>query len=122
MKINFRNISVRFTLRDDAPSGTPLELPRQNRLIPTLIVVAMFVAFAAVWVQQVSKLNLHALGSVFDLMGMLFSLFWLLGWSVGVILLALLVVFLVFFGDSARVVSAQRFSSNTRERGALWAT
>ena len=107
MNINFRNISIRLTLRDDAPSGTPLELPRQNRLIPTLIVVALFVAFAAVWVQQASKLNLHALGSVFDLMGMLFSLFWLLGWSVAVILLALLVVFLVFFGDSARVVGGR---------------
>lgn len=41
-----------------------------------LVVVAMFALFASVLVQQASKLNLHALGSVPDLMGMLFSLFW----------------------------------------------
>lgn len=103
MNKNFRNMFTRFTLRDDASDGMPLELPRRNTTVPALIVAGMFAIFAAVLVQQVSRLNLHALGSIFELMTMLFELFWVLGWSVGVLALAALTVFLLFFGESARV-------------------
>lgn len=103
MNKSFRNMPVRFTLQDDAVSGTPLELPRRKMGVLILIVVAMFAVFASVLVQQVARLNLHALGSVSDLMGMLFSLFWALGWSVGVMLLGALALFLMFFGESARL-------------------
>ena len=98
---------VRFTLRDDAASGTPLELPRRKIGVLILIVVAMFALFASVLVQQVARLNLHALGSVSGLMGMLFSLFWALGWSVGVMLLGALALFLMFFGESARLADGR---------------
>jgi len=54
-------------------------------------------------VSQMARLDLHALGSVFDLMAMLFQLFWMLGWSVGVLALGALTVFLLFFGESARL-------------------
>jgi hypothetical protein len=104
LKKNFRNMPVRFTLRDDAASGIPLDLPRRKMGVLILIVVAMFILFASILVQQVAKLNLHALGSVSELMGMLFSLFWALGWSVGVMLLGALALFLMFFGESARLV------------------
>jgi hypothetical protein len=104
---NFRNLPVRFTLRDDAANGMPLELPRRKMGVLILIVVAMFILFASVLVQQVARLNLHALGSVSDLMGMLFSLFWALGWSVGVMLLGALALFLMFFGESARLADGR---------------
>ena len=107
MNKNFRNLPVRFTLRDDAASGTPLELPRRKMGVLILIVVAMFAVFASVLVQQVARLNLHALGSVSNLMGMLFSLFWALGWSVGVMLLGALALFLMFFGESARLAGGK---------------
>jgi hypothetical protein len=94
---------------DDAPPGAPLELPRRNMVGPILIVLILFIAFAAVWVQQVTKLSLQP-GNVFDLMGMLFSLFWIMGWSVGVLVLAALLVFLFFFGDSARVADGRLIS------------
>jgi Family of unknown function (DUF6498) len=104
---NFRNMPVRFALRDDAASGTQLDLPRRNLAILNLIVVAMFILFAGVLVQQISKLNLHAQSSVFDLMGTLFSLFWVIGWSVGVLLLGALAIFLLFFGESARLADGR---------------
>src|SRR4030066_900696 len=40
-------------------------------------------------------------------MAMLFSLFWTLGWSVGVLALGALTVFLLFFGESARLAGGR---------------
>lgn len=67
----------------------------------------MFAVFAGVLVSQIARLNLHALGSVFDLMAMLFQLFWILGWSVGVLALGALAVFLLFFGETARLAGGR---------------
>lgn len=107
MKVNYHNVWVRLTLRDDAAIGASLDLPRRNTIIPALVVAAMFVIFAGILVQQIEKLNLNALGSVFDLMSMLFGLFWILGWSVGVLTLGALAIFLFFFGESAWLVSGR---------------
>jgi len=103
LKLNYNNVHTRFTLRDDAAGGTPLELPRRNTWLPAILVAGMFVIFAGVLVSQIARLNLHALGSVFDLMSMLFELFWILGWTVGVLGIGALTVFLLFFGESARL-------------------
>jgi hypothetical protein len=103
LKLNYHNVRTRFTLRDDAARGTSLELPRRNTILPGILVAGMFAIFAGVLVSQIARLNLHALGSVFDLMAMLFELFWMLGWSVGVLALGALTVFLLFFGESARL-------------------
>jgi hypothetical protein len=103
LKLNYNNVHTRFTLRDDTAGGTPLELPRRNTILPAIVVAGMFAIFAGVLVSQIARLNLHALGSVFDLMAMLFQLFWLLGWSVGVLAFGALTVFLLFFGESARL-------------------
>jgi len=40
-------------------------------------------------------------------MAMLFQLFWMLGWSVGVLALGALTVFLLFFGESARLADGR---------------
>jgi hypothetical protein len=105
LKLNYHNVHTRFTLRDDAAGGTPLALPRRNMILPAIVVAGMFAIFAGVLVSQMARLNLHALGSVFDLRAMLFELFWVLGWSVGVLALGALTVFLLFFGESARLAS-----------------
>ena len=87
MKLNYHNVRTRFTLRDDAAGGASLELPRRNTILQAILVAGMFAIFAGVLVSQIASLNRHALGSVFDLMAMLFQLFWMLGWSVGVLAL-----------------------------------
>jgi hypothetical protein len=107
LKLNYHNVHTRFTLRDDTAGGTPLELPRRNTILPAIVVAGMFAIFAGVLVSQMARLNLHDLGSVFDLMAMLFELFWLLGWSVGVLALGALTVFLLFFGESARLAGGR---------------
>ncbi len=85
----------------------PLELPRRNTILPAILVAGMFAVFAGILVSQFAKLNLHPLGSVFDLMSTLFSVFWMLGWSVGVLALGALTVFLLFFGESARLAGGR---------------
>ena len=107
MKLNYNNLQPRFTLRDDTAGGAPLELPRRNTILPGILVAGMFAVFAGVLVSQFAKLNLHALDSVFDLMSSLFSVFWMLGWSVGVLALGALTVFLLFFGESARLAGGR---------------
>ena len=99
--LNYRNVHTRFSVRDDAAIGVPLELPRRSTILPGLFVAAMFAVFAGILVNQIAKLNLHAQGSVFALMVTLFSLFWILGWSVGVMALGALTVLLLFFGELA---------------------
>lgn len=107
MNRHFRNLTTRFTLQDDTPGGTPLELPRRKMAMPAITVAAIFAVFASVLVVQISKLNLQAMDSVFDLMAMLFELFWILGWSAGVLALGALTVVLVFFGESARLAGSR---------------
>ena len=107
MNINFRNIPLRLTLRDDAAGGTPLELPRQNLAAPATVVGLMFLIFAGVFVYQIARLNLHPQGDIFGIVSLLFDLFWLLGWSAGVLLLGALTILLFFGKDAARVVGKQ---------------
>lgn len=107
MKLNHNNLCTHFTLRDNTAGGTPLELPRRNTILPAILVAGMFAVFAGILVSQFAKLNLHALDSVFDLMSTLFSVFWMLGWSVGVLALGALTVFLLFFGESARLAGGR---------------
>ena len=93
---------IRYTLTDDASGSTPLELP-VRRMWPAGVAVAIFFAvFASVaWVQIVAmRLQVR---DVFDLMFLLFQVFWILGWSVGVFVLGALAFLLLFYRDSARI-------------------
>jgi len=100
----------RFTFNAAPESGTPLESPRTIPLVAGLLVAAMFAIFAAVWWSQFSRLHLSAANGVFDLMGELFSLFWLLGWSIAVLFLAALTLALLFYREAA-YLSAGRLVS-----------
>lgn len=94
---------LRVALWDDPAGATPLELPARRMWPAGLIVGAIFAIFAGVLWVQVVKLPAHALRSVFDLSSMLFEVFWIVGWSVGVLILGALTVLLLFYGESARL-------------------
>jgi hypothetical protein len=94
---------TRFVLGDDAAGGTPLELPGRSAGMVTVIVAAMFAVFAGVLVYVIATLDLHGARSVSALAGMLFKLFWILGCSLGVLVLGALTVLLCFYRESARL-------------------
>lgn len=99
--LNLRRKFYRFTFNAAPEAGAPLEMPRAIPRAAGLGAAGMFAIFAWVWWRQFSELHLDASGSMFDLMGSLFSLFWLMGWSVGVLFLAAVTLFLLFFREAA---------------------
>jgi hypothetical protein len=98
---------IRYTLRDDAAGGIALELPSQRHWIAGLVLGVFFLIFAAVEVGMIAKIGLHKANDVFSLMMMLFDVFWLLGWSVGVFILGGLTVLFLFYRQSARIEGAR---------------
>jgi hypothetical protein len=94
---------MRFALRDDAAGGTPLELRSRSAGMVAVVVGAMFAVFAGVLVYMIATLNLHDTGNIPALVGTLFKVFWLLGWSLGVLILGALTVLLCFYRESARL-------------------
>jgi hypothetical protein len=104
---------MRWTLSEPEAGASPIELPRRAVTVPALILFAMFLVFAGVLVVEVRGLHPGAVNSVSDLAGMLFRLFWALGWSLGVVVLGALSVLLGFYRESlyirdGRLVSAPR--------------
>ena len=93
----------RFAFGDQPTQGTPLQLPRRNLGPVVAIVAGMFVVSAGVLVYVIARLNWHPLGSVGALTGFLFQLFWIVGWSIGVLALGALTVLLSFYRESARL-------------------
>ena len=93
----------RVALRDDPAGGTPLDLPARRMWPAGLIVGVMFAIFAGILWVQIANLHPQGLRSVFDLSFMLFELFWIVGWSVGVVFLGAVTVLLLFYRDSARL-------------------
>ena len=98
---------MRFALSDDAAGAAPLELPRRNMAMAAAVAAAMFAIFAWILVSQIARLDPHSLRSVSALMGLLFEIFWILGWSVGVAFLGALTVLLGFYRESARVAGGR---------------
>ena len=95
----------RVALWDDPAGSTPLEFPARRMWPAGLIVGAMFAIFAGILWVQIANLHPQGLRSVFDLSFMLFGLFWIIGWSVGVLILGALTVLLLFHGESARLAN-----------------
>jgi len=98
---------MRVALSDEAAGATPLELPRRNMAWAAVAAAAMFALFAGILVSQIARLDLHAARSVSALMSFLFELFWILGWSVGVVVLGALTVLLGFYRESARLAGGR---------------
>jgi len=94
---------LRVTLRDNDSGSTPLELP-DRRMWPVGIAFAvLFAIFASVAGIMVAKASVQPVHDVFDLMMFLFSVFWILGWSVGVVILGALTALLLLYRESARL-------------------
>jgi hypothetical protein len=95
---------IRISFFDDPTGSTPLPLP-SRRLWPVALVTGVFFAImAAIAWSQISAIRLQEVKSVFDLTALLFQVFWVLGWSVGVFILgALTFLLLLFYGESARL-------------------
>src|SRR5439155_1195677 len=107
---------MRVALSDEAAGATPLELPRRNMAWAAVAAAAMFALFAGILVSQIARLDLHAARSVSALMSFLFELFWILGWSVGVVVLGALTVLLGFYRESARLAGGRLVTENSSER------
>ena len=87
---------IRFTFFDDPAGGVPLELPTQRHGFAGFIFTVFFAIFLVVAIGMGTRIGMHKVEDVFGLMMMLFDVFWVLGWSVGVLVLGGL-AFLFFF-------------------------
>jgi hypothetical protein len=72
-----------------------------------LVCAAMFAMFAGVEWAVILKMSRHSVTDLFDLIFLLFQGFWVLGWSVGVVILGAFAVLLCFYGESARLQAGQ---------------
>src|SRR5689334_10968230 len=104
---------TRLAFADDPVGGTAIELPRRGVGPAPAIVAGMFAVSLGVLVVVVHQLHFDGARSVADLASLLFRLFSILGWSVGVLLLGAFTVLLCFYRDSlylqgSRLVSAPR--------------
>ena len=94
---------VRLSFFDDPSSATPLPLPSRRMWPVGILFAVFFVIFASIAVGQVASMRGHDVDTVFDLTFVLFQGFWVLGWSIGVLILFLLAVLFLFYGESARI-------------------
>jgi Family of unknown function (DUF6498) len=95
---------IRFTLFDrEGADCSPLELPVRRMWPVGVAIAAMFLLFAGVEWIQISKLDFTHVRGVSDLMFTLFGLFWVVGWSVGVMALGALSVLLLLYHERARI-------------------
>lgn len=93
---------IRVSLWENAAAdATRLELPERRMWPAALIVAAMFVIFAGVEWTTIARMSGGSVRDVFDLMVLLFQGFWVLGWSVAVVVLGALSVLLLSYGESA---------------------
>jgi hypothetical protein len=94
---------IRVTLFDDASGSTPIALPSRRMWPVGLGFAVVFAIFGGIAVGQITSMRGHDVATVFDLMFILFQGFWVLGWSVGVLVLFLLTVLFLFYRESARI-------------------
>jgi Family of unknown function (DUF6498) len=94
---------IRLALWDDATGSIPIELPKRRMWPIGLLFAAFFAIFAAVEGVMIAKASLHSVRGVFDLMMFLFDVFWIVGWSLGVLILGALAALFLLYGESARL-------------------
>ena len=96
---------IRISFFDDPSGSVPLPL-QSRRMWPVGIGCAiMFAIFAGVARGQITSMASQEIDSVFSLMFVMFQGFWVLGWSVGVLVLFLLTVLFLFYSETARLVN-----------------
>ncbi|MGZ8201829.1 MAG: DUF6498-containing protein [Burkholderiales bacterium] len=92
---------IRFALWDNATGATPLELPKRRMWPVGIVFGVFFAAFAAAEAAMIVKASSHQVRGVFDLMMFLFDVFWILGWSIGVLILGGLTVLFLLYRETA---------------------
>ena len=93
----------RVAFLDDAAGSIPLDLPPRRMWPIGLLFLAMFALFFGIAWAVAFRIHTHEVRGVFDLVFVLFQIFWVLGWSVGVVILGALAALLLFYGESARI-------------------
>jgi hypothetical protein len=91
-----------ISLRDEV-GGTPLPLPSRRMWPAGIVCGVFFLIFAGIAWSQIDSMHADRVETVFDLVFVLFQGFWVLGWSVGVLILGALTVLFFFYGESARL-------------------
>ena len=95
---------IRVRLWDPGPPGViPLELPARAMWPIGLVFGAFFAIFAGVEWAAIAKISWGSVHAIADLVFVLFQVFWVLGWSVGVLILGALTILFFFYGESARL-------------------
>jgi hypothetical protein len=94
---------MRFTFSDDAAGAVPLDLLSRRHWLPGVIFAVFFAVFLAVAVGTTLRISGHRVEDVASLMMMMFEVFWVIGWSVGVVLLGMLALLFFFYRESARI-------------------
>lgn len=94
---------VRVQLSDDARGSTLIPLPSRRWWKAGLVVGTIFVVMSSIAWGQIASIRKGSVETVTDLTGVLFQLFWTIGWSGGVIVLGALTFLLFFYTESARV-------------------
>ena len=104
---------TRVVFGHHANVGAPLQLPRRSLGAVAAVVAGMFVVSAGVLVYVVTRLDAHSLRDIAALTGFLFQLFWIVGWSLGVLVLGALTVLLCFYRESARLADGRLVLTST---------
>ena len=94
---------IRVSLHDDDAGATLLALPPRRMWPFGLILAAAFAIFAGIAWMTAGTILRSSVRDVFDLTVVLFEGFWLLGWSVAVVILGGLTVLVFFYDESARL-------------------
>ncbi|MBI2403336.1 MAG: hypothetical protein HYV20_11510 [Gemmatimonadetes bacterium] len=94
---------IRFSLFDDPAGSTPVPLPSRRTWPAGIVLAVLFAIFGGIAVKVIVPLLGHDVDTVGDLVTVLFQGFWVLGWSVGVLILFLLAVLFLFYRESVRI-------------------
>ena len=93
---------ISLSLRGES-TGMLLPLPARSMWPVGLVIGVAFFIFAGIAWNQIGSLRGQKITTVFDLSVFLFQGFWVLGWSVGVLVLGTLALLFLFYEESARL-------------------
>jgi len=91
----------RFTFGGGQVAGKPLESSRPLPIVAGVIVAGMFAVFAGIWWSTFKQLHFSSTDGVASIMGSLFMVFWLMGWSMAVVVLGALTLVIFLLRETA---------------------
>ncbi len=94
---------IRIALSDDASGSIPLSLPRRRVWPAGIFTGIFFLVMTSISWGAISSIHRSAVHDFSDLGIILFSSFWVLGWSAGALFFGALTVLLLFYRESALI-------------------